>query len=306
VKILVTGRDGQLGQSLLHQASGRRDIELIGLGRRELDLEESVGAAELVSCIQPDVIVNLAAYTAVDRAEDEPERAFLVNGEAAGDLARAARRCGAKMIQLSTDYVFDGQSTSIYGPTDAAGPLNVYGQSKLSGEEKVRAELPKHLILRTAWLVSPFGSNFLKTMLRLAHEADEIAVVADQWGSPTSALNVADGILAVLDRWRTDAEQGLGRTYHLAGGGVASWADLAEAIFDEAGRRGYPIATVKPISTASRPAKAKRPRQSGLDSPAFLHDFRHPQQFWRDAVLEVFAALDQTQVRRSEATVGPE
>ena len=306
MKVLVTGRDGQLGQSLLRQSSRRGGIELISAGRPELDLEEPNSAAELVAGIQPDVILNLAAYTAVDRAEDEPGRAFRINSEAAGDLARAARRCGARMIQVSTDYVFDGRSNSPYHPTDATGPLNVYGQSKLAGEEQVRAELPDHLILRTAWLVSPFGSNFLKTMLRLAGEEDEIAVVADQWGSPTSALNVADGILTILDLWKNHADRGLGRTYHLAGLGVASWADLAGAIFDEAGRRGHPLATVKPIETASRPSKAQRPRQSGLDSSAFWQDFGHPQQSWREVVPEVFAALGPGQVGRSGATVGPE
>jgi dTDP-4-dehydrorhamnose reductase len=298
LKVLVTGRDGQLGQSLLRQASGRGGIELIGLGRRELDLEEAAGAAELVARIRPNVIVNLAAYTAVDRAEGEPGRAFRVNGEAAGDLARAAGRCGARMIQVSTDYVFDGRSNLPYHPADATGPLNVYGHSKLAGEEQVRAELPDHLILRTAWLVSPFGSNFLTTMLRLAGEADEIAVVADQWGSPTSALNVADGILAILDLWKADADRALGRTYHLAGLGVASWAELAGAIFDEAGRRGNPVATVRPIETASRPSRAKRPRQSGLDSSAFLQDFGHKQQTWREVVSEVFVALGPGQVGR--------
>jgi dTDP-4-dehydrorhamnose reductase len=296
MKVLVTGRQGQLAQSLLHRAARRYDFTLVPVGRPELDLEQPGSGDEIISRTRPDVVVNLAAYTAVDRAEDEPERAFRINGEAAGELARAAKKCGARMIQISTDYVFDGRSILPYRPTDATGPLNVYGQSKLAGEEQVRAELPDHLILRTAWLVSPFGSNFLKTMLRLAGEADEIAVVADQWGSPTSALNVADGILAILDLWKADADRALGRTYHLAGLGVASWAELAGAIFDEAGRRGNPVATVWPIETASRPSRAKRPRQSGLDSSAFLQDFGHKQQTWREVVSEVFVALGPGQV----------
>lgn len=288
---MVTGVGGQLGQSLLHQAGGRSDLRLVRVGRRELDLEEPGKAAEAVARIQPDVIVNLAAFTAVDRAEDEPERAFRINGEAAGEMARAARLCGARMIQISTDYVFDGRSASIYRPTDSTAPLNVYGRSKLAGEEQVRAELPEHLILRTAWLISPFGTNFLKTMLRRAEEAEELAIVADQWGSPTSALDLANGIFAVVDRWRGNAGRGLGRTYHLAGAGEASWAELAVAIFDEASHRGLPAAKVDPIATANRPSKAERPRRTGLDSSAFLRDFKYPPQSWRDAVHAVIAVL---------------
>jgi dTDP-4-dehydrorhamnose reductase len=291
MKVLVTGRQGQLAQSLLHRAARRYDFTLVPVGRPELDLEQPGSGDEIISRTRPDVVVNLAAYTAVDRAEDEPERAFRINGEAAGELARAAKKCGARMIQISTDYVFDGRSTSPYVPTDRPEPLNVYGRSKLAGEEQVRAELAEHLVVRTAWLVSPFGTNFLRTMLSLARQKDEIEVVTDQWGSPTSALDLADGVLAVLSRWRTDPSRGLGHRYHLAGAGTASWAELAGAIFYEAGRCGLPTATVKPIAAVNRPSKAVRPQRSSLDSAAFLQDFQHPPQPWRDAVRQAITAV---------------
>lgn len=283
------------------------------LGRPELDFELAGNAGEAVAGVQPDVIINTAAFTAVDDTEDEPARAYRINADGAGEMARAARACGASLIQISTDYVFDGRSSAPYRPGDGTGPLNVYGRSKLEGEEQVRAALPEHLILRTAWLLSPFGANFLVKMLRLAEQQEVVRIVSDQRGSPTSTFDVADGLFAILRCWREDRSRGLGETYHLAGCGAASWAELAVAIFDEAGAHGLPTARVEPISSSERPSRAERPTQSSLDSTDFRAHFAHADKPWRTGVRDVVAALAEqardaaltSQDNRSTAMPGP-
>lgn len=298
VKVLVTGRSGQLARSLLSREQ-QPGLQLVALGRPELDLEVPGSAAEATVRIRPDVIVNTAAYTAVDQAEDEPARAFRINAEGAGELARAAADCGARLIQVSTDYVFDGRSAAPYRPSDRTGPLNVYGRSKLAGEEQVRAALPGHLIIRTAWLLSPFGTNFLRTMLGLAEQHATVRVVADQSGSPTSALDLADGLLAILRCWQNDCSLGLGETYHLAGAGSASWAELAGTIFHEAGRRGLPTAVVQPIPACERPSGAERPARSSLDSSDLERRFGISAKPWRSAIPALVAAIS-AEPRRSD------
>jgi dTDP-4-dehydrorhamnose reductase len=290
VKVLVTGRNGQLVQSLLERAAGT-DFELIALGRPELDLEQPGSAADAVRRLAPDVVISAAAYTAVDQAEDDPERAHRVNGVAPGELAEAAREVGARIIHISTDYVFDGRSPEPYQPGDRTNPLGVYGRSKLEGEERVRAATPDHLIVRTAWVYSPFGKNFLKTMMTVAQSRDVLTVVGDQRGNPTSALDIADGLLAVLARWAKGGAAGLGETHHLAGTGAASWAEFAQTIFAECARLGLPHASVTPIRTEDWPTRAVRPVCSMLDTSGFLRTFGFSMPEWQRSTADVVARL---------------
>src|SRR5437660_1636965 len=199
MKVLVTGTEGQLARSLVERARLHPAIDLVAIGRPMLDMEVAGSAAAAIAEAAPDVVVNAAAYTAVDQAEDEPERAFRVNADAAGEVAAAATRAGAAVIQLSTDYVFNGRAEGPYREDAPVDPLGVYGRSKLAGEEQVRAANPRHAIVRTAWVYSPFGRNFIKSMMAGAGVRDRLTVVDDQRGSPTSALDLADGLLAMVE-----------------------------------------------------------------------------------------------------------
>ncbi len=288
MKILVTGRQGQLVQSLLERGrdSGH---QLVALGRPELDLEQPGSAAEAVRRVRPDVVISAAAYTAVDQAEDEPERAHRINGAAPGELAEAAHEIGARIIHISTDYVFDGRSPEPYRPDAPVAPLGVYGRSKLEGEERVREAGPDHLIVRTAWVYSPFGKNFLKTMMTVAQSRDVLTVVDDQRGNPSSALDLADGLLAVLRAWTNGDCVGLGETHHLAGTSAASWAEFAQAIFAECAQRGLPHAAVTPIHTEDWPTKAVRPAYSMLDCSGFERTFGFRMPEWQRSTAEVVA-----------------
>src|SRR6266566_8668454 len=195
--ILVAGRSGQLARGLVESAA-RRGIKLVAIGRPQLDLEHAGSVEQLARAIEPSAMVNAAAYTAVDRAESQPERAFAVNRDGAGQLAAQAQRMGVPLIHISTDYVFDGRKSSSYDETDAAAPLGVYGRSKLEGEGAVRTACPAAVVLRTSWVYSPYGRNFVTTMLRLAETQDQVRVVDDQWGAPTAASDLADAILDIL------------------------------------------------------------------------------------------------------------
>lgn len=287
MRVLVTGREGQVVRALLERGAGVADLELIPVGRPDLDLAEPGSGAAAVHRIAPDVVISAAAYTAVDQAEDEPDLANRVNGEAPGELAAAAREIGAPIIHLSTDYVFDGRKPEPYHEGDPVGPIGAYGRSKLLGEERVRAANPDHLILRTAWVYSPWGKNFVKTMVVLARNREEIRVVADQHGNPTSAEDIADGLLAILSGWREGQSQGLGKTYHLAGTGRTHWCGFAEGIFAECGRLGWPSAVACPITTADFPTKAARPSNSALDSTSFWNTFGYRAPEWRESLARV-------------------
>jgi len=297
MKILVTGREGQLVRSLLERGQSSPGLSLIALGRPELDLEDPASIGTAIARHSPDVVINAAAYTAVDRAEDEPEQAFRINGAAAGEVAAAARQAGARVIQISTDYVFDGRLDAPYAEDAPATPLGVYGQSKLQGEEMVRRENPGHAIVRTSWVYSPFGHNFLKTMMTLARARDTVSVVDDQFGSPSSALDLADGLLAMAAHWRQNPEAGLGETYHLAGTGRTSWFDFARHIFVECERLGRSFATVQPIPTEQWPTKAVRPKNSALDCSKFERDFGFRAPHWADAAARVVQSVAEREPR---------
>ncbi len=290
MRVVVTGREGQLVRSLVERAAPHPGIEILPLGRPELDLSDTASIGPALARAGGDAIVSAAAYTAVDQAEDEPELAFRVNGEGPGEIARAARAAGVPVIHVSTDYVFPGTGTGAHTEDMATGPLNVYGASKLAGEDAVRASGADHLILRTAWVYSPFGRNFVRTMLGLAQTREEVRVVDDQVGNPTSALDIADAILAVLARTRR-GEPWQGGTYHFAGTGETSWAGFAAEILDASRALGGPGARVVPIGSADFPTRARRPANSRLDSSRFSRDFSHGAPCWQESLRPVIARL---------------
>ena len=290
LRIAVTGWSGQVVCAMLERVPV--GVEVIALRRPDLDLAQPKTVAPALRSARPDVIVNTAAYTAVDQAESEPELAMRVNGEAAGEAARAAAALGIPVIQLSTDYVFDGGLARPYREDDATGPISAYGASKLAGEQAVAAATDNHAILRTAWIYSPFGKNFVKTMLHLAETRDEIGVVADQAGCPTSALDIADAIFTVarnLTARMDDAR--LRGVFHMSAAGEAVWADVAEAIFAERERQGGKPIRVKRIATADYPTPARRPANSRLDCSKLsqAHGVRLPD--WQSSLGACVARL---------------
>ena len=289
MKIAVTGAQGQVVQSLLERAQGK--VEIIALGRPALDLAEPATILPAFEAVAPDVIVSAAAYTAVDRAEQDVDAAYAVNAAGAGAVAQAARALGVPLIHLSTDYVFNGQKSEPYREGDPTDPLGTYGASKLAGEHAVLAACANSVVLRTAWVYSPFGNNFVKTMLRLADQREELGVVADQLGNPTSALDIADGILAVATNMLTGEAPALCGIFHMSGTGEASWAEFADAIFDVSRAHGGPFARVKPITTAEYPTPAPRPANSRLDCGKLeqAHGVRLPE--WRGSMEAVVARL---------------
>jgi dTDP-4-dehydrorhamnose reductase len=291
VKILVTGGEGQLATAFAAQATQSIAIELVALGRSELDIGRPEAIESAIQSHRPDVVINTAAFTDVDGAEDEPDLAWSINAAAPGEIARQSLRVGARLIHISTDYVFDGASDVPYDEAQPTNPLNIYGQTKLAGEVAVRAATPDHLIVRTAWLYSPFRRNFVTTMIALAANRDRIRVVADERGNPSSAADVAAGLLTVIERWRRGGSSGLGSTFHLAGSGEATRAGLAEAVFESCRELGLPSAEVEPIASADWPAKARRPRHSMLDCGRFETEFGYRAPDWRTSLRTVIESL---------------
>jgi dTDP-4-dehydrorhamnose reductase len=291
LRIAVTGKQGQLVTSLIERAR-EQEVEIIPVGRPELDLADSGSAHRALAAVAPEAIVNAAAYTAVDRAEQEPELALAVNGAGAAAVAAAAQRLAVPLVHISTDYVFDGLKDRAYREEDAVAPLGAYGRSKRAGELAVMEEAQNYAILRTAWVYSPFGANFLKTMLRLAKTRGEIAVVADQWGNPTCALDIADGVIGVVrNLLARPAEPRLRGVFHMTSGGETSWAGFARAIFAASSALGGPAAQVKEISTAEYPTPARRPANSRLDCSKLLaiHGVALPE--WKTAVAPCVARV---------------
>ena len=289
MRILVTGRKGQIAQSLAERA--RSTHELIFADRPGLDLADPGSIERTVEQIRPDMVFSVAAYTAVDRAENDRQLAMAVNGEGPAVLARAAARVGAPIIHLSTDYVFDGRGARAYREDDPVGPIGVYGASKLAGERAVQTAGATYAILRTAWVYSPFGHNFVKTMLGLAASRDELAVVEDQRGCPTSALDIADAMLRVVDTWAVEPGKGANAVYHFAGTGETSWAEFARAILAISASHGGPSATVRGIPTSAYPTPARRPSNSTLDSARFADTFGLRSPEWRTALEPVVLRL---------------
>jgi dTDP-4-dehydrorhamnose reductase len=265
MRIAVTGKAGQVVQALA-ELSGH-DTIILPVGRPELDLTTEGPFDEALAATKPDVIVSAAAYTAVDKAESEADTAFAVNGRGAGQVARAASRLGVPIIHISTDYVFDGTKDGRWTEADAPNPLNVYGASKLEGERAVTAATPDSTVLRVAWVYSPFGANFVKSMMRLGATRDELSIVADQHGAPTSAHDIASGILAVARNLRdAPGRSELRGIVHMGAGGATTWAGFADQIFASLARRDGRRVNVRPITAAEYPTAAKRPNNSLLDS----------------------------------------
>ena len=263
MKLLVTGAGGQVGAEVarLAEAAG---VEAVGLDRAALDVTDAEAVRRSVEVVRPDVVVNAAAYTAVDRAEAEPDRAFAVNRDGAAHVAAACAEAGVPLVHLSTDYVFSGAKGAPYVPDDAPDPLGVYGASKAEGEAAVRDRLDRHLVLRTAWVFGGARANFLATILRLAAERDRLRVVDDQWGHPTWARDVARAALAGARRAAAgDAPWG---TLHAAGTPLATWHDLAETVVAEGAAAGLaPAVPVEPIPTEGYPTPAQRPSRVELE-----------------------------------------
>lgn len=291
MKIVVTGQEGQVVQSLLEKASQRADLQVIALGRPELDLAKPGTVRGAIEAIKPDLVVSAAAYTAVDLAEDEQELAFAVNVAGAEAVAEAAKAHGVPVIHLSTDYVFAGDADEPYVESDVTGPRSVYGSSKLEGERLVAQANPRHIILRTAWVYSPFGKNFVKTMLKLAETRDALSVVSDQNGNPTSALDIAGAIIHVADHLAATPDFSAYGIYHLVGTGDTNWSGFARAIFSESARLGGPTATVTDIATADYPTKAARPANSRLSNAKFQQTFNWSAPHWQSSLREVVARL---------------
>ena len=281
MKLLVFGANGQIGRELC-RAARPPGCDLVPLARARADIGDALAVAAAIGAERPDLVLNLAAYTAVDRAESEAEEAWRVNCEGARLIALACRRSGAPLIQLSTDYVFDGEKREPYREDDRVHPLGVYGASKEAGEVAVRALLPEHVILRTAWVFSPFGANFLKTVLRLGRGEKPLRIVADQIGSPTPAAAIAAALVAIARAIAEDrAEWG---TFHFAGMPPASWHGFAEAILDVAAPRLGRRPLLAAIATSDYPTPARRPANSVLDCGKIAAAFALSQPSWREGL----------------------
>lgn len=285
MKLLLLGGNGQVGRELRRSLAPLGELVVATRDGADADIAVDFDAptelAATVRGIAADVVVNAVAYTAVDKAETDAEAAFRINAEAPASIAEACASIGALLVHYSTDYVFDGSASRPYREGDATAPLGVYGASKLAGEQAIRASGARHAILRTAWVYAAHGRNFLLTMLRLASERDELRVVADQIGAPTSAAWIADATAEVIRHGVIEAG-----TWHLVACGQASWHGFAEAIMDEAHAMGVLVRkpTVLPITTADFPTPAKRPAYSVLDTTRLRHDFGIVPPEWRDGL----------------------
>lgn len=288
-RILVTGGAGQVGQALSKQIRDRRDTFLFP-SRGAFDLLSEASMINGLRELKPDLVLNLAAYTAVDRAEDEPELCAAINATAPAILARETRRLGVPLIHVSTDYVFAGDLDRPYREDDATGPINVYGKTKLEGEQAMAAANPAHLIIRASWIVSAYRANFVKTMLRLAAERDTLRVIDDQTGGPTSADDLASALLIIMDRQRSGGEFIPG-IFHFSNQGEASWADLAEVVMSAAAALGGVNARIERISTVEYPTKARRPRNSCLNMKKFHTTYGLLARNWHEAVSEIVRDL---------------
>jgi dTDP-4-dehydrorhamnose reductase len=289
MRALVTGANGQVGRELV-QLGSARGLKVVGFDRTSLDITDAARVAAVVSEDSWDLVVNAAAFTDVDGAESKPGAAFSVNRDGAGTLASACSRAGIPLIHLSTDYVFDGEKGAPYTERDPVGPLNVYGASKAAGEERVRQDNPRHIILRSSWIFGAHGANFVKTMLRLIESGAPIRVVDDQWGCPTVAADLArvvwDIAAAVVDG--NFAEWG---TFHYCGEGATTWYGFAQEILHmtEGFGRGA-SARLLPIPSAQWPSAARKPRNTVLDCRRIAECFRVQQQPWAEGLPELLRA----------------
>jgi dTDP-4-dehydrorhamnose reductase len=290
MKILAIGRNGQLARSLA-EVELPPGSSIAFAGRADCDIRDAASVATAIDKAAPDIVVIAAAYTAVDRAEEEEATAFAVNADGPANVGKAAAARGVPVIHVSTDYVYDGTKTTPYVEADVPNPLGVYGRSKLGGEERLADALPRHVILRSAWLHSPFGTNFVKTMLRLAETRETISVVSDQIGNPTYAPHLADAMVAIAMKVLDGSRDDLWGIYHIVSSGETSWFGLAEALFAEAAARGRPTPKLRTITTAEFPTRARRPANSRLDTTKLHETFAISLPRWQDGVAAGIARL---------------
>ncbi|HVF41100.1 MAG TPA: dTDP-4-dehydrorhamnose reductase [Gemmatimonadaceae bacterium] len=285
MRVVVTGANGMVGRELVKQAQAR-GFSTVALARADLDIRDRVAAIHAIGEAKPDLVINAAAYTAVDEAETHPDLATEVNRDGASNVAHAAAQARAVIVHISTDYVFDGASNVPYTPQSPPRPMSVYGATKLAGEDAVRRENGAHAIVRTSWLYNHDGRNFVRTMIRLARERETIQVVDDQRGSPTLAVDLA---AALLDAGvGVSRNQSLAGTYHFTNSGVATWLEFAQAIFDEVGIKGTRLI---PTTTAEYKTAARRPLYSVLDNASFTTAFATQPRHWREALHSIQAKL---------------
>ena len=298
-KILLTGVNGQVGHALKTKLV---NCEIFALSREQLDLTKVHDIRRIVREIKPDLIINPAAYTAVDKAESELELAFAINATAAQILAEEAARLNAALIHFSTDYVYDGTKSGFYDETDAVNPVSVYGKSKLAGEDAIRSVGLPHLILRTSWVYGAYGKNFLKTILRLAAERDSLRIVGDQFGAPTSSESIANVLLQLVDVWQPQQENQSG-VYHFTNTGETSWHGFSCEIVNEYNRlsaaKNWPalkasIENIVAITTADYPTPAARPENSRLDNSKLKNTFNVVLPSWQQGLQQVMQALNLT------------
>ena len=286
LKILITGQHGQVSRELQQRLQGLG--ELVVLGRDQLDLANPEQIRQQVRSHRPGLIINAAAHTAVDQAENEPDVAFAINATAPGVLAEEAKTLGIPLIHYSTDYVFDGSKPAPYREDDAPNPLGVYGMSKLAGEQAIAAVGGQYLILRTSWVYSSHGKNFLLTMQRLLQEKPHMRIVADQIGAPTWAGTIADSTRALIERWQA-GQAGEWGVYHLTAQGETSWFGFAQAIGEQLLADGMACAALEGIPASEYPTPAKRPLNSRLDCSRLQQQWQVSQPQWREALRECLA-----------------
>lgn len=290
MRILVAGKSGQVAQALWEKSlSG--DLTVIAVGRPELDICNALSLQNAMEKYNPDIVINAAAYTAVDKAQQESDMAFSVNREGPRLLAQNCNLRNIPLIHLSSDYVFDGTKPGAYCEKDCASPLGVYGLSKLEGERVVAENCARHLIFRTSWVYSPFGNNFVKTMLALAEDRDALSVVDDQYGCPTYALHIANTLLKICQSLNGKTHWG---TYNLAGAGSTSWCGLAKEVFTNSRLQNGPFATVAGITTEQYPTSANRPKNSRLNCTKLLETFGIALPNWQTGTADCVSRLINT------------
>ncbi|MHC6223428.1 dTDP-4-dehydrorhamnose reductase [Pseudomonas sp. X10] len=282
MNILITGRNGQVAQALQCALADLGRLHV--LGRDQLDLAQPDRIRQQVRRIRPDLIINAAAHTAVDQAESQPEQAFAINARGPGILAEEAAHLDVPLFHYSTDYVFDGSKVTPYTETDEPNPLSVYGRSKRAGEQAIAAVDGRHLILRTSWVYSLHGRNFLLTMQRLLQEQPQLRVVHDQVGAPTWADTIAQSTRALIERWQS-GQAGAWGLYHLTAQGETSWFGFAQAIAEQLQARGLSCAQLLPIPSSEYPAPARRPLNSRLDCSRLAREWQVTQPHWRQALI---------------------
>ena len=294
MRVLITGARGQIGQELLRSAP--KDWQVHGLSSSELDITDAQQVITTVQALQPQLIINTAAYTAVDQAENDSKRAYAVNHLGAENLAQAAQSLGCPLLHLSTDYVFSGKHTHPYTEQDAAAPCSVYGHSKWLGEQAVREFCPQHIILRTSWVFGMHGNNFVKTILRLGQERDALSIVSDQVGGPTSARSIAQVLWQITRQYQSSNSCTWG-TYHFSGGPACSWYEFADEIFKQASElkliKRSPA--LSPINSSDYPTPAQRPAYSVLDNTKINQQLNMTQSNWKTELKLMLYALKDAQ-----------